>query len=104
MPRKNGQVRQRGDSIAEIVIRNVPEEVKREIEVRASRHGHSIEQEALNILIAGLNRGSGRMTLGTLCTGALPKLAFSSLICLIGGGSLALPNSMSDEIASRGEV
>ena len=65
--------------MAEIVIRNVPEDVKREIEVRASRHGHSIEQEALNILIAGLNRGSGRMTLGTLLHRRFAKVGFLEL-------------------------
>ena len=40
--------------MASITIRNLDDEVKQRLRVRAAQHGHSMEQEARNILQAAL--------------------------------------------------
>ena len=42
--------------MASITIRNLDDEVKQRLRVRAAEHGHSMEQEARNILAAALAR------------------------------------------------
>lgn len=39
-----------------ITIRNVNDELKRRLRIRAAEHGHSMEEEARSILRAALNR------------------------------------------------
>ena len=48
-----------------ITVRNVPDEVRRAIRVRAARHGHSAEAEIRDILEAAVKPRS-RVTLGSL--------------------------------------
>jgi plasmid stability protein len=43
-----------GQGVASITIRNLDDEVKQLLRVRAAEHGHSMEQEARNILQAAL--------------------------------------------------
>ncbi|HTR68358.1 MAG TPA: hypothetical protein VMH85_21435 [Terriglobales bacterium] len=42
--------------MASITIRRLEENTKRKLRLRAARHGHSMEQEAREILKAALNR------------------------------------------------
>ncbi len=42
--------------MASITIRKLPETTKRELRIRAAQHGHSMEQEAREILQRVLNR------------------------------------------------
>ena len=44
--------------MASITIRNLDDEVKQRLRVRAAEHGHSMEQEARNILQAALGEPS----------------------------------------------
>jgi len=62
-----------------MLIRNVPPEVKREIEVRAARHGHSTQKEALDILVAGTLRGAGKRGLGTRLQERFADIGFPDL-------------------------
>jgi plasmid stability protein len=41
--------------MASIIIRKLPETTKRELRIRAAQHGHSMEQEARDILHRVLN-------------------------------------------------
>ncbi len=52
--------------MASIIIRNLDEDVKQRLRVRAAEHAHSMEEEARQILRAALGRKSaGRKKLGT---------------------------------------
>lgn len=42
--------------MASIIIRKLPETTKRQLRLRAARNGHSMEQEARELLEAGLAR------------------------------------------------
>jgi plasmid stability protein len=42
--------------MASITIRKLPETTKRDLRIRAAQHGHSMEQEAREILERVLNR------------------------------------------------
>ena len=42
--------------MASITIRNLDEDLKQRLRIRAAEHGHSMEQEARNILAAALAR------------------------------------------------
>jgi plasmid stability protein len=44
------------DVMASITIRKLPETTKRYLRIRAAQHGHSMEQEAREILERVLNR------------------------------------------------
>ncbi len=44
------------DCMASITIRQLPETTKRRLRMRAAQHGHSMEQEAREILQAELNK------------------------------------------------
>lgn len=44
------------DIMASITIRKLPENTKRRLRIRAARNGHSMEQEARELLEAGLAR------------------------------------------------
>jgi plasmid stability protein len=44
------------DCMASITIRQLPEETKRKLRIRAAQHGRSMEQEAREILRTELNR------------------------------------------------
>ena len=43
-----------GQALASITIRNLDEDLKQRLRVRAAEHGHSMEEEARNILVAAL--------------------------------------------------
>ena len=45
-----------GQALASITIRNLDEDLKQRLRIRAAEHGHSMEQEARNILAAALAR------------------------------------------------
>ncbi|TAN03663.1 MAG: Arc family DNA-binding protein [Rhodanobacteraceae bacterium] len=53
--------------MASITIRNIPEEVRRALRVRAAMHGRSMEAEVRDIL-AQAARPEGRTKLGSLLT------------------------------------
>ena len=44
------------DGMASIIIRKLPENTKRRLRIRAARNGHSMEQEARELLETGLAR------------------------------------------------
>jgi plasmid stability protein len=44
------------DGMASIIIRKLPESTKRRLRIRAARNGHSMEQEARELLETGLAR------------------------------------------------
>jgi plasmid stability protein len=46
------------DSMASITIRKLPESTKRKLRIRAARNGHSMEQEARDLLEASLAQGN----------------------------------------------
>ena len=46
--------------MASITIRKLPESTKRKLRIRAARNGHSMEQEARELLEASLAQPSGR--------------------------------------------
>ena len=46
------------DSMASITIRKLPESTKRRLRIRAARNGRSMEQEARELLEAGLAQGA----------------------------------------------
>ena len=53
------------DSMASITIRQLPETTKRKLRLRAARNGHSMEQEARELLEQGLARAeTGPQNLG----------------------------------------
>ena len=51
--------------MATITIRNLDEETKKLLRKRASRNGHSMEEEARGILRQAVRPGSGKKGLGT---------------------------------------
>ena len=53
--------------MASITIRNIPEEVRRALRVRAALHGRSTEAEVRDIL-ASAAKPEGRVKLGSLLT------------------------------------
>jgi plasmid stability protein len=53
--------------MSSITIRNIPEEVRRALRVRAAMHGRSTEAEVRDIL-AQAAKPEGRVKLGTLLT------------------------------------
>ena len=69
--------------MASITIRNLDEGLKQRLRVRAAEHGHSMEQEARNILQAALAR--------TPQTGEELYRAIRARVEPIGGIELELP-------------
>ena len=69
--------------MASITIRQLDDHLKSKLRMQAARHGHSMEEEARNILKAGLAAG----------TAARPNLAetIRRYIDPVGGVDLALP-------------
>jgi plasmid stability protein len=52
--------------VAQVIVRNLEESVKRKLKLRAARHGHSMEQEIRDILRSAVKReGRLRKGLGT---------------------------------------
>ena len=51
--------------MAMLTVRNIPDEVHRALRVRAARHGHSMEAEVRDILVAAVSP-KGRVMLGSL--------------------------------------
>jgi len=51
--------------MAMLTVRNLPEEVHRALRTRASRHGHSMEEEVRQILESAVSP-KGRVELGSL--------------------------------------
>jgi plasmid stability protein len=43
--------------VASLTIRNIPEDTKRRFRQRAAAHGHSMEEEARQIILAAVNEG-----------------------------------------------
>lgn len=54
--------------MASITVRNVPDEVRRALRVRAARHGRSTEAEIRDILETAV-KAEGRVKLGSLLAG-----------------------------------
>ena len=54
-------------NMASITIRHIPDDVHRELRLRAAQHGHGIQAEILCILEQAI-RPQGRLHLGTLMT------------------------------------
>jgi plasmid stability protein len=52
--------------MASITIRSLPEITKRKLRLRAARNGHSMEQEARELLEAGLARAEPSQDLGEI--------------------------------------
>jgi plasmid stability protein len=46
--------------MASITIRRLPENTKQKLRIRAARNGHSMEQEARELLEAGLSRADSQ--------------------------------------------
>jgi plasmid stability protein len=57
----------RGDVMATLTIRNLPEEVHRALRLRAARHGRSTEAEVRAILENAV-KPQGRLKLGSMLT------------------------------------
>jgi len=55
----------RGDIMAVLTVRNLPDEVHRALRMRAAGHGHSTEAEVRTILEEAV-RPKGRLKLGSL--------------------------------------
>ena len=52
--------------MAQVIVRNLDDAVKRKLQKRAARHGHSMEQEIREILLNAVkNEGRPRKGLGT---------------------------------------
>lgn len=69
--------------VASITIRNLDEDIKRRLRIRAAENGNSMEQEARNILRIGLNADT-----------PLPKnlaAAIRARFELLGGVELEIP-------------
>ncbi|MCA3367767.1 MAG: plasmid stabilization protein [Roseomonas sp.] len=50
--------------MASITIRNLDEDLKRRLRIRAAEHGHSMEEEARDILRQAMNRPAPAPNLG----------------------------------------
>lgn len=70
--------------MASITIRNLEDEVKARLRVRAARHGRSMEEEAREILRAAVARGARR------AEPSLPR-AIRRRFAELGGVELDLP-------------
>jgi len=56
--------------MAQLVVRNLADEVKRGLRLRATRHGHSMEEEVRSILSAAVSESStSSKKLGTWVSG-----------------------------------
>ena len=69
--------------MASITVRNLEEDLKRRLRIRAARNGNSMEQEARNILKAALQREH--------LTGADLVKALRTAVEPLGGVDLELP-------------
>ncbi|MGQ0484983.1 MAG: FitA-like ribbon-helix-helix domain-containing protein [Hyphomicrobiales bacterium] len=65
--------------MATLTIRNLDEETKRRLRMRARRSGHSMEEEVRTILKQAVQPGSGKKGLGT---------AIHEMFKAVGGGEL----------------
>lgn len=74
-----------GFSMATMTIRNLDDEVKARLRVRAAQHGRSMEEEARNILRTALSSESQP------ATGAALVKAVRERVAAYGGVELALP-------------
>lgn len=61
------QFYQRGDAMAMLTVRHLPDEVHRALRVRAAQHGRSTEAEVRDILEKAI-KPEGRLKLGSLLT------------------------------------
>lgn len=76
------------DCMASITIRQLPEETKRMLKIRAAEHGRSMEQEAREILKNELRKSSER---NRLKTGADLFRAIRDIVEPLGGVELNIP-------------
>ncbi len=68
--------------MASITIRNLEDDVKQRLRVRAAQHGHSMEEEAREILRRELGEGAPARNLAA---------AIRARIAPLGGVDLAIP-------------
>ena len=68
--------------MASITIRNLDEELKRRLRIRAAEHGHSMEEEAREILRQAMSRPAPAADLGQ---------AIHRRFAALGGVDLELP-------------
>ena len=68
--------------MASITVHNLEEELKRQLRIRAAENGHSMEQDAREILKEALDRGATPTNLGT---------AIHELFRPLGGVELEMP-------------
>ena len=68
--------------MASITIRNLDEELKRRLRIRAAEHGHSMEEEARDILRQAMSRPAPAPNLGE---------AIHRRFAALGGVGLELP-------------
>lgn len=69
--------------MASITIRNLDEELKRRLRIRAAEHGHSMEEEAREILRQAMSRPAPAPNLGE---------AIHRRFAALGGVDLELPD------------
>ncbi len=72
----------KGATMASITIRNLDEELKRRLRIRAAEHGHSMEEEAREILRQAMSRPAPAPNLGE---------AIHRRFAALGGVDLELP-------------
>jgi plasmid stability protein len=72
--------------MADLLIRNISPQLKRQIEERARKNRHSLSDEAKSLIRKGLNDGTGRRKLGTELFNLLPaKYRGDDLVFEIAG-------------------
>ena len=78
--------------MAQLVVRNIENAVKTRLQLRARRHGHSMEEEAREILRSAVNEEDLPAGLGTEISGLFTKIGLNQDIPELRGYGLRPPS------------
>jgi plasmid stability protein len=81
-----------GESVAQVIVRNLEDAVKARLKRRAARHGHSLEQEVRNILRDAVkDQTQHRAKLGSRIAARFAKVGLTSALPELHGQVPRLP-------------